>query len=724
MRAQHRSFRRVLYPVIGALLISTTTAAYAQNLPTRHIYEEVQNGQARPVGRLPATQSLHFNLTLALGDPDGLRRFLNAVYDRSNPLFRHFISPEEFTSRFGPTQEEYEDVMNFAQAHGFRVLGGSRHEMNIQLEGTVAAIESAFHVTMRTFQHPTENRTFFSADQEPTTDQPLALWHISGLDNFSTPHAGAKPFNNADHPSTVASTGSAPNGNFYSSDFRSAYYGGTLTGTGWSVGLFEFSPYSPTDVVLTFLKEGQTPPTNVVGVPVGAVTTCESNGIACPSGNGEPEAIVDIVQVAAMAPGLSAIHVYVAPNNASEAEAVFSKMATNTPLDYSLSSSWTWTPPDPATDDVYFQRFAAQGQTYFQASTDYAAYDVPNSYRDVYPADSPYVTSVGGTALATTGPGGTWSSETAVGVYECNLPTQPVYYCGSGGGISPDGFAIPAWQQLGGVLTFADGASSGTGGSMTVRNSPDVAASWGPIYLCYSAGLTYSVCSDTQPTTAITTPIQYWAGTSLAAPMWAGYMALVDEQVGAVGMLNPAIYAVGARGGSAYSSGFHDITVGDNVVNGVGYYAQSGYNLVTGWGSPNGNGLANIFSDNLALMNATPASLYFTTTSGASSVRTATITSTLIIPGCSGTTATLTASGVPAGATVEFNPSTLVWDPNCATNPPSASDPQTASSTMTITLGESVPFNTVYNITVTADVAEAIPYSINVGVEKVRGVIK
>jgi kumamolisin len=689
---------------------------HAQYAPTRHVYEVVQNGQARPVGRLPATQSLHFNITLALGDPEGLKRFLSAVYDRSNPLFRHFISPEGFTSRFGPTQEDYDDVVDFAKAHGFRVLGGSRHEMNIQLEGTVASIESAFHVTMRTFQHPTESRTFFSLDREPTTDQPLAIWHISGLDDFATPHAGARQFNKANYPSTLPNTGSA-GGYFYSSDFRAAYYGGNLTGTGWSVGLFEFSPYSPDDVALTFLQEGQTPPTNVVGVPasVGQVTTCETNGVACPLG--ESEAVIDIVQAAAMAPGLSAIHVYVAPDNESDAEEIFSKMATNTPLDYSLSSSWTWATPDTAIDDVYFQRFAAQGQTYFQDSTDFAAYDVPNPKRVVYPADSPYVTSVGGTALFTTGPGGPWSSETAVVVFPCDS-FDPGYSCGSGGGISPDNFPIPAWQQLAGVLTTTIGASRGTGGSLIYRNSPDVAASWGPIYLCDSAGSTYSVCSvDDEPDTG-------WWGTSLAAPMWAGFMALVDEQVGAVGMLNPTIYAVGAQKGSSYSSTFHDITVGNNAVNGVGYDALNGYDLVTGWGSPNANGLANIYLDNLFLINATPSVVYFTFPTGASSSRKSKITSTLIIPGCTGTTATLTASGVPAGATVEFQPSTLVWDPNCAANPPSKDDPQTASSTMTITLEASVPFNKVYKLTVNELFAGAINKSMIVEVEKIKGVEK
>jgi len=78
---------------------------------------------------------------------------------------------------------------------------------------------------------------------------------------------------------------------------------------------------------------------------------------------------------------------------------------------------------------------------------------------------------------------------------------------------------------------------------------------------------------------------------------------------------------------------------------------------------------------------------------------------------------------MPAGATVKFQPSTLVWDPNC-TNPPSVDDPQTASSTMTITLEESVPFNTVYKITVHELFAGAIDKSMVVEVEKIKHVVR
>ena len=83
-----------------------------------------------------------------------------------------------------------------------------------------------------------------------------------------------------------------------------------------------------------------------------------------------------------------------------------------------------------------------------------------------------------------------------------------------------------------------------------------------------------------------------WGGTSFAAPRWAGFLALVNQQSVAngkstLGFLNLTIYSIGL--GSGYDSDFHDITSGSNGA----FSAQPGYDLVTGWGSPNGVALVN-----------------------------------------------------------------------------------------------------------------------------------
>jgi len=73
--------------------------------------------------------------------------------------------------------------------------------------------------------------------------------------------------------------------------------------------------------------------------------------------------------------------------------------------------------------------------------------------------------------------------------------------------------------------------------------------------------------------------------------MWAAYLPLPNQQAAAKhdsppGFINPTIYPLGL--GSGYNTDFHDITVGSN-----GFPATKGYDLATGWGSPNTDGLIN-----------------------------------------------------------------------------------------------------------------------------------
>jgi subtilase family serine protease len=97
-----------------------------------------------------------------------------------------------------------------------------------------------------------------------------------------------------------------------------------------------------------------------------------------------------------------------------------------------------------------------------------------------------------------------------------------------------------------------------------------------------------------------------WAvfgGTSAAAPAWAGIMALANQANGRpLGFVNPAIYALGTLGTIFKSlSPFHDTTEGNNAVcSGYcgedGYLAGRGYDMATGWGTPNVSLLINLLT--------------------------------------------------------------------------------------------------------------------------------
>ncbi len=519
-----------------------------QELMTRHVREAVIAGEAQYAGRLAATQVLHFDMVLAPRHLPELENFIERIYDPSSPSFRQFLTVGEFTEQFGPSQEDYDALLRFAEMNNLQVIGGSRDGMDVLLSAPVAAVEKAFHVTMGLYLHPTESRTFYAPDREPTVDLPFSLWHISGLDNYALPHAQARHMDGARKKSVVK--GSCPGGTYCGSDMRAAYYGGTaLTGKGQTVGLLEFAGYDLADLQTYFKNVHQTNNVPVIGISTdGSSLNCSAEQQKWD--DCDREQIIDMVQAISMAPGLAALNVYV---NTTSDTAMLSAMSTHNPLDAQLSSSWTWQPADPRTDDPFFLKFAAQGQNYFQAAGDYYAYCPSSSY--VFPADDAYVTSVGGTDLLTESAGGPWASEMA-------------WEDGGGGYFKKDAIPIPAWQRVSGVITAENQ------GSKVLRNGPDVAA---------EANYDFYACGDQ---VACQTG---WGGTSFAAPMWAGYMALVNEQAASngkprPGFINLALYALGLT--SEYGGALHDIVKGNN-----GLPAVPGFDLATGWGSPNGSGL-------------------------------------------------------------------------------------------------------------------------------------
>jgi kumamolisin len=636
---------------VAVLLFVVEGQAHAQSLMTRHVREANLKGQAQFVSRLPETQSMRIDIVLPLRDQAGLDSFLQDLYDPSSPSYRHFLTVQEFTAKFGPTQQDYDAVIRYAKTNGLSVVGGSRDGMDVQAEGSVGNIERAFHVSMGVYQHPTENRTYFGPDREPMVDLPFQLWHISGLDNFSIPHPlyvkrsdyAAAHGLNANALVSHATTGSGPSASFLGSDMRAAYYGGTaLTGAGQNLGLFEFLGTDLADLTTYFKNVGQT---NNVPITLlstdGTSTSCVDTraGGDCD----DTEQTLDMTQAIGMAPGLSSLVMYIGSTDT----AIISAMTTHSPLPTTIGCSWGWTPADPSTLNPYFQKMAAQGQNFFAASGDSSTWSKSN---EAWPADNAYVVSVGGTDLVTASAGGAWESETA--------------WVDSGGGISPDSIPIPSWQQLAGVI------NSSNKGSTTLRNGPDVSA---------NANFTFYVCADQTTCTA-----NDYGGTSFATPMWAGYIALANEQLAnngqpTIGFINPTIYSESVT--SAYGSEFHDITSGTSG----SFSAVTGYDLVTGWGSPNGTGLINALAPTSTSPNftisASPASVSVVQGNNGTS------TITTSVSGGFNSAIALSATGQPTGVTVSFSPTSIAA-------------PGSGTSTMTIAVASTTAAGT-YPITVT-----------------------
>jgi len=630
---------------IVAIISGVTIISQAQPEPllTRHVREVTRNGQAHLVGHLPATQSMRLVLVLPHRNQAELDDFLKELYDPQSASYRKFLTVEEFTARFGPTQEDYDSVIRFAEANGFTVVGTSRNRMNLDVTGSVANVEKALHLAMGVYQHPTENRTFFAPDREPALDLALQLWHISGLDNYSIPKPGlVRRDASVLTVNPNATTGSGPDASFLGSDMRAAYYGGTaLTGSGQSIGLFEFLGTDLTDLATYYTNAGQT---NHVPVTLKSVDT-QSTSCAEPTCD-DTEQTLDMTQALGMAPGMSSLVMYIGTGGLSgqtlDDAGIFNAMATASPLNHQLSCSWNWKPADSSTDNVYFEEFAAQGQNLFVDAGD----DGNWSHAEfVWPADSVYVTSVGGTDLATTGAAGPWASETG--------------WADSGGGISPDDFAIPSWQVT---------AAAGCGAcSQTYRNGPDVSA---------NADFSFYVCADQAACTA-----NEYGGTSFATPMWAGYMALVNQQAvlngkPPLGFINPALYTIGL--GVDYGLDFHDITSGGNTLG-----TTTGYDLSTGWGSPKSSALIDALVGTPTpdfTISASPTTVSVAPgKSGVSTITTA-------IAGGFDAAIALSATGQPTGVTATFNPTSIAA-------------PGSGNSTLTLAVASTTAIG-MYTITV------------------------
>jgi hypothetical protein len=136
-----------------------------------------------PIGRLESGRRLELAIGLPLRNRQELTNLLQELYQPSHANFRHYLTADQFASDFGPSQEDYQAVADFAKAHGLIVKRTHPNRALLDVSGSVADIEKAFHITMRVYQHPVEARTFFAADLEPSIDLDTPVLTISGLDD-------------------------------------------------------------------------------------------------------------------------------------------------------------------------------------------------------------------------------------------------------------------------------------------------------------------------------------------------------------------------------------------------------------------------------------------------------------------------------------------------------------------------------------------------------------
>jgi hypothetical protein len=278
------------------------------------------------------------------------------------------------------------------------------------------------------------------------------------------------------------------------------------------------------------------------GLPAASLTKATPQGLPQVNGNWSLEISLDVEWAHAIAPGAQILLVEAASNS-------FTNLLGA--VDYAVGQgahvvSMSWGGGEFSGETAYDGHFQAAGVTFTASSGD-------NGTGVLYPASSPWVTSVGGTTLPLDASGNLTGSETA--------------WSGTGGGVSTverepgyqSGYPIP----------------SAAGGH---RGVPDVAY-------------------DADPNTgfAVYDTVSYFGqrgwwvigGTSAGAPQWAALTAIADAQRSAglaTSLTSSPFYQ--AATGAAYAADYRDITIGSNGSCGAVCTAGPGYDFVTGLGSP------------------------------------------------------------------------------------------------------------------------------------------
>ena len=523
-----------------------------------------------------APQPLAMYLTMALRNRAELARLLADQQNPASPQYRQWLTPDEFTSRFGPTDADLARVAQWLKKEGFTVTSADASAREISFTGTVARAENVFAVKIAA----TADGRLYSNIADPAVPAGLAplIESIRGLDNLlhSKPLVHRVPARDpsASSPDAIVNDigpafGPADIYTFYD---ETPLLNAGIDGSGnGCIAVVEDSNIDE-DAANAFNSQFGLPALTT-GVNFNIVLVDKTD----PGQNGdENETMVDVNYSHTVAPG-SSIRIYLGDEKHTKSSAILDAIHAavrekNSPCS-AISISFGFCGGSNGfykTQDGFFKQAAAQGQSVFVASGDAGAaglvFDakqgacVPATKRHVNElAASPHVTAIGGTEF---------TPDYEDGGHDVGFAPETVWNDGIGVGASGGGeskvFKKPAFQK-------------GLFPKDKKRDIPDISFGASP----FSPGFFYGGRNGDTP--AVLCCI---GGTSIGAPSWAGISQLIAQENGAkVGNLNTRIYQLGALNDGA-TAGIRDVTSGNNSFNGVtGFTAGPGYNKASGWGT-------------------------------------------------------------------------------------------------------------------------------------------
>ena len=625
--------RRTLRPVWAAM-VSTLSLLAAAQTPKARLSGPITGdatalaGSRPPLARLAtdagalpsgtAMKGLTLVFTRSAAQEADLASLLAAQQDPTSPQYHQWLTPDNFAARFGVAASDLAATEAWLQGQGFSVDGVNRGRNAITFSGTAGTVGTAFRTEFH--QYKLSGETHFA----PATDLSLPA-SLSGIVSavLHTSDFRPKPhFRSAVAPQAApAFTSSQKQTHFLTpKDVAMMYnitaeYNTGYTGVGQSIAVMGQS-YVQTADIAAFRS--------AAGLPAATPTLVlvPGTGVAGISSGDETESDLDLEYSGGMAPGATVSLVYVGNSPSYSAfdaldYAITENIAPVLSISYGGCEPLNSASQLQAYSAMYAQA-AAQGQSIFASAGDDGSEDcfgtpgVSTATADQlavdFPGSSPYVTSVGGTQMAsgTTAAGSTtyWGAASSSDNISSLLSYVPEIVwnetstaqgiLAGGGGASID-FPRPSYQA--GVPGIPAG---------TMRLVPDVslqASIANPGYLyCSSdldslegADLTASCTSGFRDSSGKYLLVA--GGTSFAAPIMAGMTALLNQIKHSTGqgLFNTQLYAL-ASNSTTYASAFHDITIGTNACpiasvcpaqQALLYPAGAGYDEATGLGSVN-----------------------------------------------------------------------------------------------------------------------------------------
>ncbi|WP_329116390.1 S53 family peptidase [Streptomyces sp. NBC_01465] len=570
------SLAATLPMLAGALALSIPTAS-ADTAHGRHVLQGTKPTWATASadrGATADTSKVSARVYLAGRDAQGLAAYAQAVSDPQSASYGKYLTAKQTQARFGSTPEQVKQVTDWLKSAGLTVTGSNQHYVSVT--GDVAAAEKAFSTQLHNYRKG--SRTYRAPTGTASAPQALqnVVLTVTGLD--SAPHVvkhddtlpppdavfrNAGPFSsyygsnvNKKLPSAYGSKAPYAIKGYTGKQLRAAYGAGDKTGKGVTVAITDAyaSPYIAGDAAQYAklngdkgYKKGQ-----LSQVLPADYTKIEECGAAGWYG----EETLDVEAVHAVAPDSNIVYVGGASCYDDDLLDSLSKVVDNHLADI-VSNSWgdveaNQTPALAAAYDQVFQTGAVEGIGFYFSSGDDGDQVANTGTKQVdTPANSAWVTAVGGTSLAV-GKGDKYSFETGWGTEKATLSADGkswtgfpgAFTSGAGGGTSAT-VAQPFYQR--GVVPNSLAKANG---STAMRTVPDIAAVADP-NTGFLVGQT-----QTLPDGTLGYDQYRIGGTSLAAPVIAGVQALAQQARHGIpiGFANPGIY-------SRYGTGlYHDVT--------------------------------------------------------------------------------------------------------------------------------------------------------------------